>query len=130
MLAHHGFKLWTLGDLVHAGRTTGKADTRDRNWPHQDHWRRRQRARRLTEGRARTVLARAHTLLSEANKRPRLGYANRQKMQPLLLGRTAAKACDPLAIVLTAAIFGAAMTTSSGQATLCRNVPPCPTRCA
>jgi hypothetical protein len=22
MLAHHGFKLWTLGDLVHAGRTT------------------------------------------------------------------------------------------------------------
>ncbi len=21
MLAHHGFKLWTLADLVHAGRT-------------------------------------------------------------------------------------------------------------
>jgi hypothetical protein len=67
---------------------------------------------------------------SEANKRPRLGYANRQKMQPLLLGRTAAKACDPLAIVLTAAIFGAAMTTSMAKRSLCRNVPPCPTRCA
>jgi hypothetical protein len=38
MVAHHGFKPWTLGGLVHAGRTT------DRDWPHHDHWRQRQRA--------------------------------------------------------------------------------------
>jgi hypothetical protein len=39
-------------------------------------------------------------------------------MQPLLLGRTAAKACDPLAIRIDGGNFGAAMTTSSGQAIL------------